>query len=266
MNREARRWLLVTLLFLSAGVAGLLYAGYVKQVVSNQSRIVFPLSGFNGEGVTGNLTITDVDAPRRRVSLRLELNESPLLDRPMGQNVILNGRSYLVSDRLLEAEVPLRGSDFYYPQEHYSCPLNLVLRVGGEAVPVALVGYTSAPAFEVSGAPGGRSLSPEFHTVLDVSRAPRVQLFAHCMLALQWALAIAALAVTLGVALADKDPQPVLFVWLAVLQVSLFTVRLAFPQAPPLGSYVDFFGYLCCSLLMLGCQAILAWRFLIRQR
>lgn len=266
MNRDARRWLLVTLLFLLAGITALLYAGYIKQVVSNQSRVLFPLSGFSGEGVTGNLTITDIDAPRRRVSLRLELGASPLLDEPMGQNLVLNGRSYLISDRLLEAEVPLRGSDFYYPHEQYRCPLSLVLRVGGQPVPLALVGLVSAQGFELSARPSGGQQALEFRTLVEVRRAPRVQLFAHCLLALQWLLAVLGLAVAWGGAWGDRFPDPALLVWLTLQQLALFSVRLAYPQGPPWGSYIDFFGYLCCSLLLLACQALLAWRWLIRQR
>jgi hypothetical protein len=142
-------------------------------------------------------------------------------------------------------KVPLQGSHFYYPNDHYTARLPQPLE------PIE----NRAPGFVVT----------QSQDQLSIDRSELVKFFARFLLALQWVVALSALAVTMSVVIGGRKPEVAMFTWCTALLFALPAMRGMMVGAPEIGIYLDFFGFLCCEGVVVFCLTLLVMSWLIRK-
>ncbi len=189
-----KRWLILSILLLLAGGAGLLYASIVQSLTN--------------EPLEPNLVI---DINRKEVRTQTQV-------------------AHLV------------GSPFYYPRDRYTAVLQTP-------------GTFQASGFKVQ----------SNGNVIEIERSDLVQFSAHTIVALIWLTALSTAAAALKVVIADSKPDPALLTWPAVTLLALPTLRQTMAGAPAIGIYIDFYGFLCCEVIVVVSLLAIAARWLVRK-
>jgi hypothetical protein len=174
-----KRWLILSILLLVAGGAGLLYASTIQRITN--------------EPLEPNLV---VDINRKEVRTQTQV-------------------AHLV------------GSPFYYPRDRYSAVLQTP-------------GSYQASGFKVQ----------SNGNLIEIERSDLVQFSAHSIVALLWLTALSTAAVALRTLLSEKRPDPTLFTWTTVALLALPALRQTMVGAPAIGIYIDFYGFLCCEMIV----------------
>ncbi|MBX3171598.1 MAG: DUF4436 family protein [Candidatus Eremiobacteraeota bacterium] len=189
-----KRWLLLSILFLLAGGAGLLYASVVQKLTN--------------EPLEPNLV---VDINRKEVRTQTQV-------------------AHLV------------GSPFYYPRDRYSAVLQTP-------------GNFQASGFKVQ----------SNGNVIEIERSALVQFSAHTIVALIWITALSVAAAALKTLIAESKPDPALLTWASIALLALPALRQTMVGAPAIGIYIDFYGFLCCEVIVVVSLLALTVKWLARK-
>ncbi len=189
-----KRWLLLSILLLLAGGAGLLYASVIQTLTN--------------EPVEPNLV---VDVNRKEVRTQTQVAH-------------------------------LQGSPFYYPRDRYRAVL-------------LTPGTFHASGFKVQST----------GNVIEIERSDLVQFSAHTIVALIWMTALSVAAAALKVLLAENKPDPALLIWASVALLALPALRQTMAGAPAIGIYIDFYGFLCCEIIVVFSLLAMTVKWLARK-
>ena len=189
-----KRWLILSILLLLAGGAGLLYASVVQSLTN--------------EPLEPNLV---VDINRKEVRTQTQV-------------------AHLV------------GSPFYYPRDRYTAVLQTP-------------GTFQASGFKVQ----------SNGNVIEIERSDLVQFSAHTIVALIWMAALSTAAAALKVVIAESKPEAALLTWPAVTLLALPTLRQTMAGAPAIGIYIDFYGFLCCEVIVVVSLLAITVKWLTRK-
>lgn len=189
-----KRWLLLSILLLLAGGAGLLYASVIQQL-TNEPR-------------QPNLI---VDVNRKEVRTQTQVAH-------------------------------LEGSPFYYPRDRYTAVLQTP-------------GTFQASGFKVQ----------SNGNLIEIERSDLVQFSAHTIVALIWITALSVAAAALKTLITDHKVDPALLSWASVVLLALPGLRQTLVGAPAIGIYIDFYGFLCCEIIVVVSLLAMTVKWLARK-
>lgn len=132
-------------------------------------------------------------------------------------------------------------------------------------VRVAVYGLASAAGFDIQGRteerPRGAGLA-----AFDIERDLNVRAWAVGMMAINWLLAAAAVAVALTVILRQRDWESRHLAWLGSMLFALAAFRNTAPGNPPIGTFLDFYAFFpAVALVAISLLALVA-NYLVRPR
>jgi hypothetical protein len=288
-NLKSVVWLRLICVVLLLTIGALLYAGWVQNAVQKtlpgKSQPLFAYGQSLDQGLSVLVDVTAVVPERSRLELRLELSglgnlvdEQERLIEPL--ELVINGLSgrqsyYFRAGQglsTIQAAVPLRGTAFYYPRDLYRGLLELqAFSATRQPIALKVVGRADLTGFRISKGElkqiSGKRLkeyepaSPHQVTILlEACRSPLVQAFANFILGLQWTVASAVVSVFVSIWLLHRKLETSTFVWVTTTLFALPSLRNTMVDAPHIGIYIDFFGFLCCegavALVLVGLVTI----------
>lgn len=288
-------WLRVTVALLLLGAVVLIYAGWVQRAVAlhfaTHNQAVFQFLASSDNALALNVTVDRLQPGNDQMDVHLEFFPGAnWLDERGGlvQTLQVTARSVTGPTRFtfprgtsvtpLAYTAPMRGSSFYYPNDRYHGLIQVEVRGEQEQpVPLQIRGYSQASGFVLSKDGLGERFPArvkEFEegnasrclVVVLGQRSPLVQTFATLILALEWMTTVAVLAVVGSVALLGRRAEPSLLAWLAATLFALPALRNMMVEAPAIGVYIDFFGFLCCEALVTLSLLVLALLWIARRQ
>lgn len=286
-------WLRFICAWLALAIGGLLYAGWVqsavRQSLPGQTHPLFAYGQSLDQGLSVVAEIAAIVPERSRLELRLELvalgnlvDEQARLTEPVELVVNgLNGRQsffFRAGQALSTFTVllPLRGSSFYYPRDMYRGWVEVEAYSGAhQPLPLKISGKAELTGFslcktELMQSSGKRlkeydPTSPHRLVVLlEARRSPLVQASANLIVVLQWMLGLTVVAVFLSIWILERKLETTVFVWITTVLFALPSLRSTMVDAPAIGIYIDFFGFLCCEAavasVLVGLVFLWLWR------
>lgn len=229
------------------------------------------------------LRIDSFDAAKGTLAARVRAVPGPALPEG-GARVVVgdDGRSELkVAPGAPSAEQSLvldvdRGSVSSYPFDRYdleetiaAVPTASSIPPGGEGsttLPLQIIGTTTAAGFSVSGTAGGGDDRTRVALVLGVERVRPQVVWAIGMMAVDWALAIAVVAVVLALALRQRPWETRHLAWLGSMIFALAAFRNTAPGNPPIGVFLDFAAFFWAEALIVASLLALVVIYLSRSR
>lgn len=135
----------------------------------------------------------------------------------------------------------LVGSPFYYPRDRYSAVLQTP-------------GTFQASGFKVQ----------SNGNLIEIQRSDLVQFSAHTIVALIWVTALSVAAAALKTLIVESKPDPALLTWASVALLALPALRQTMVGAPAIGIYIDFYGFLCCEVIVVVSLLAMTVKWLAR--
>lgn len=195
---------------------------------SVRTRTDFICSGIYGNGNTFNQTVTFVQDSAVKI-IPAQMNPSPLFNPAF-----------------------LYGDVNLYPFDIYTSVIDLKMFQNGttifDGIPVpfsvvfsgARTGYDfSATTISTSGNFTGGQAS----IFLDLRRSTSVKTLVMITVAFQWLIAISSFGVAVDILIRKRAIHPSLLVFFGVMIIALPALRNSQPNAPPIGTFTDIFGF-----------------------
>jgi hypothetical protein len=283
------RWILVV-------VAALFVAAAVAVVVAIPTddppeRFVVDESGEDA-AVTVVLNIDSIDANRNVIRVRIRV--IPGAEFPDEGVTLTTTADALPVVELERGELPpetvvelgtARGDVSDYPFDRYRADIQLAalrgtgdaLETSTELLPVTLVGIASAAGYSIEGradpilAEAADEVDPDSAGLvaaleLEASRDQNVRVWALAMMAINWVLALAAVAVTASVVLGDRAWESRHLAWLGSMLFALAAFRNTAPGNPIIGTFLDFYAFFPAEAIITLCLGALVTSYLLRSR
>jgi hypothetical protein len=213
------------------------------------------------------LQIDAIDATTGRVSTRVSVHPGPAIPTE-GAKVLVGSRGQhvvTVSADVASVDQPVvfdfdEGSVAAYPFDRYvlselvaAIPVTSTESPGSDGtstLPVQVIGNSSAFGFTVEDATTVDANPSYVDLRLLVERTTTHRIWATAMMAIFWALAIAAATVALVITLRARRWETRHLAWLGSMIFALAAFRTTAPGGPPLGVFLDTAAFLWAEALI----------------
>jgi hypothetical protein len=229
------------------------------------------------------LQIDSIDAASGRVSARVSVARGPAMPAE-GVKVLVGSVGQHVVTVTPEADSvgqPVvfdfdRGSVSSYPFDRYrfSEPIaalpatstETLAAQGTTTLPLQVLGNASAFGFEVTDADVTQPDPSRVDVTLAVQRVPAHRIWASAMMAIDWALAVAAATVVISIAWRARSWETRHLAWLGSMIFALAAFRTTAPGGPPVGVFMDTAAFFWAEALVVLSLVVLVVLFLTRPR
>jgi uncharacterized protein DUF4436 len=283
-SRRARP-LLIAATALAVIIAIVAYVLVINSFSSDAKKQSRPfLSGENIEdGILVDATVLSVDPAKGEMTVRLEFEpkgsfagEAGELTQPV--NLLVSSttnttRTFEPGKLMSPTDVNLSlfdGQVTSYPFDKYKAELEIEMSVAGanlaqqETVPTTVGVIAAVHGFRID--PSNAKGSQADHFInLHVKRAVSTLFFAIFVMALLWALALAALAVSLILTFLHREIPVPIFAFFAALLFAFPAIRNALPGTPPIGSLDDYIAFFWTEAIVAVALLVVVTVWTIRQ-
>lgn len=228
------------------------------------------------------LATTGFDPARGAVQARVRVDTGPAV--PAEGVYLTSDAAGLESVRVRkdqpvpEASVSIdteAGSIADYPFDRYLATARIKAVQGADTTPATLEAATPAP-ISVFGAATATGVDITAHgtetgvgegtITLEVQRSLAVRAWIVAMMAIDWLLAAAAVAVVVAVVLGHRSWESRHLAWLGAMLFALIAFRNTAPGSPPLGVFLDYYAFFPAVALVVLSLLALVVTFLSRPR
>ena len=137
---------------------------------------------------------------------------------------------------------------------------------GSRTLPLQVIGASTAAGFAVTGTAGGAANDTVVDLELAVERVRPQVVWATGMMAIDWALAVAVVAVALALVLRERPWETRHLAWLGSMIFALAAFRNTAPGNPPIGVFLDFAAFFWAEALVVASLLALVVVYLLRSR
>jgi hypothetical protein len=234
-----------------------------------------------GAEVAFGFVVDTVDANRSSMKLRIQAaltEDSP----PEGVTLFTTIGAAPVMTASFDKITPEQSVDVAvdagdvsdYPFDRYRTEITLAAVSGTDAKVVdlerrpklrlAVVGAVLAAGVDVTA--DAREQDGLSNVTIDAKRSAGVRGWVMAMMVLYWALAAAALAVTVVTVRGQRAWETRQLAWLGSMIFALVALRNAAPASPPIGTYLDFYAFFVAVAVVSGSLLALVTYFLVQPR